>query len=153
MVSSEGLADESQLPAPRVTSSPFLRTVVNDGIIYLSGQLPYRDGDLAVRGQVGSAVSAEQAADAARLCAINVLAVLRSELGSLGTVRQILRLTGYVACAPDFVGHPKVIDAASAVFVEYLGSRGQHSRTALGVCSLPHGAPVEIDVTAAVDVP
>ena len=143
-------ADEANLPALRVMSSPYLRTVINDGIIYLSGQLPYKGADLGIRGIVGTTVSVEQAADAARQCALNSLSVLRGELGSLSRVSQLLRLTGYIACSPDFGQQPTVMDAASETFVNYLGSRGLHSRTAIGVSSLPHGGPVELEVTAAV---
>ncbi|GFG50096.1 LysR family transcriptional regulator [Mycolicibacterium agri] len=150
-MSTETHADEMGLPAPRVSSSPYLRTVIDGGVIYLSGQLPYVGAALDARGIVGATVSVEAAANAARQCALNALSVLRSELGSLNRVTQLLRLTGYIACTPDFAMQPKVMDAASATFLEYLGSRGQHSRTAVGVCSLPHGAPVEIEVTAAIN--
>jgi enamine deaminase RidA (YjgF/YER057c/UK114 family) len=143
------LGDEGGLPAPRLTSSPFLRNVVLDGVVHLSGQLPYQDGDLTVRGIVGDSVSVEEAQAAARACALNALSLLQHELGTLDRIRQILRMNGYVASVPGFSAQPAVMDAASAVFLEYLGERGQHARTALGVASLPHNAPVEIELTVA----
>ena len=139
------------LPTPRRTTSPYLRNVVHNGVMHVSGQLPY-DGDaITVTGAVGREVTVEQAKDAARWCALNVLAVVSAELGSLARIRQVLRVTGYVACEPGFGGQPQIIDAASAVFLERLGERGRHARTALGVAALPRNAPVEIDVTLAVD--
>jgi enamine deaminase RidA (YjgF/YER057c/UK114 family) len=139
------------LPTPRRSTSPYLRNVVHDGVMHVSGQLPY-DGDaITVTGTVGREVTVEQAKDAARWCALNVLAVVSAELGSLARIRQVLRVTGYVACEPGFAGQPQIMDAASAVFLERLGERGRHARTALGVAALPRNAPVEIDVTLAVD--
>jgi enamine deaminase RidA (YjgF/YER057c/UK114 family) len=118
--------------------------------MYISGQLPY-DGDaINVTGTVGREVTVEQAKEAARLCALNALAVVDAELGGLSGVRQVLRVTGYIACEPGFDGQPQIMDAASAVFLEHLGERGQHARTALGVAALPRKAPIEIDVTLAV---
>jgi enamine deaminase RidA (YjgF/YER057c/UK114 family) len=149
-MSTESVADEAQLPLPRITSSPFLRTVIHNGIAYLSGQLPYRDGEVPLRGIVGDTVSTEQGKEAARLCALNALGALQHELGSLDRVQQILRVTGYVASAPSYGAQSAVMDAASAVLVEYLGQRGKHARTALGVAALPREAPVEIDIVAAV---
>jgi enamine deaminase RidA (YjgF/YER057c/UK114 family) len=120
--------------------------------MHISGQLPY-DGDaIRVTGTVGTEVTVEEAKEAARQCALNVLAVVDAELGGLVHVRQVLRVTGYVASAPGFDGQPQIMDAASVVFLERLGERGRHARTAVGVIALPRGASVEIDVTLAVDV-
>jgi enamine deaminase RidA (YjgF/YER057c/UK114 family) len=139
------------LPTVRRSTSPYLRNVVHDGVMHVSGQLPYDGDEITVTGAVGDEVTVEQAKDAARLCALNVLATVSAELGDLARIRQVLRVTGYVACAPGFGGQPQIMNAASAVFVERLGERGRHARTALGVAALPHNAPVEIDVTLAVD--
>jgi enamine deaminase RidA (YjgF/YER057c/UK114 family) len=83
--------------------------------------------------------------------ALNVLPLVISGLRGPARIRQVLRVTGYVACEPGFGGQPQIMDAASAVFLEWLGERGRHARTALGVAALPRNAPVEIDVTLAVD--
>jgi enamine deaminase RidA (YjgF/YER057c/UK114 family) len=144
-------SQSADLPAPRRSTSPYLRNVVHDGVMHVSGQLPYDGGAITVTGAVGREVTVEQAKDAARLCALNVLAVVSAELGGLARIRQVLRVTGYVACEPGFGGQPQIMDAASAVFLERLGERGRHARTALGVVALPRDAPVEIDVTLAVD--
>jgi enamine deaminase RidA (YjgF/YER057c/UK114 family) len=139
------------LPTPRRSASPYLRNVVHNGVMHVSGQLPYYGDAITVTGAVGREVTVEQAKDAARLCALNVLAVVSAELGGLAHIRQVLRVTGYVACEPGFSGQSQVMDAASAVFLERLGERGRHARTAIGVVALPRNAPVEIDVTLAVD--
>lgn len=144
------LLDELALPTPPLGKSAYLRTVVVNDLVHLSGQLPYVDGGLKVTGSVGEAVSVEEGIEAARQCALNALAVLRAEIGTLARVITVVRLTGYVAAAEGFAEHPKVIDGASAALVDYLGERGRHSRSAVGVRNLPRGAPVEIDLTVAI---
>jgi enamine deaminase RidA (YjgF/YER057c/UK114 family) len=139
----------STILVPRRSASPYLRVIELDGIAYLNGQLPYLDGAVPYAGTVGGGVSAEEAQECARLCALNVLGVIQQELGGLERVRQVLRITGYVACVPGFDGLPAVMDAASSIFVEHLGARGQHARTAIGVAALPRNSPVEIEVTVA----
>jgi enamine deaminase RidA (YjgF/YER057c/UK114 family) len=144
------LLDEATLPAPRATTSPFLRTVIVDDVVHLSGQLPYVDGRLEITGSVGDTVTVEEAQAAARLCALNALGALVAEIGTLARVRQVVRLTGYVAAAAGLDAHPKVIDGASAALLDYLGERGRHARTAIGVRNLPHNAPVEVDLIVAI---
>ena len=144
------LLDEATLPAPPLGTSAYLRTVIVDGIAHLSGQLPYVNGRLKITGSVGELVTVEEGIDAARQCALNALAVLLAEIGSLARVIAIVRLTGYVSAAEGFTQHPKVLDGASAALTEYLGERGRHSRSAIGVRNLPHGAPVEIELTVAI---
>ena len=144
------LLDEATLPAPRLSNSPYLRTVIIDDLVHLNGQLPYVNNRFKVTGSVGEVVTVEEGIDAARQCALNALAVLLAEIGTLTRVIQVVRLTGYVSAAEGFTEHPKVIDGASAALTDYLGERGRHSRSAIGVSNLPHGAPVEIDLTVAI---
>jgi enamine deaminase RidA (YjgF/YER057c/UK114 family) len=139
------------IPAVRRSPSPYLRLVVLDGLAYLSGQLPYSGQTIPITGVVGDGVSLAEAQQCARLCALNALASIIDEAGDLSRVRQLVRLTGYVAAEPGFAEHPAVLDAASAVFVEHLGERGRHARTAIGVASLPKNSPVEIDVIFALN--
>jgi enamine deaminase RidA (YjgF/YER057c/UK114 family) len=145
----ESTASLPPLPQVRGTSSPFLRTTVHDSIAYLSGQLPHLDGVVLVTGTVGGDIGLDEAKHAARLCALNALAVIDSELGGLDQVAQVLRVTGYVASAPGFSAQPAVIDAASQVLLDYLGERGRHARSAIGVAALPREAPVEVEITVA----
>lgn len=139
-----------QLPAPSLPGGAYRPVVVHEGIAYVSGQLPRRDGVVRVTGLVGRDVDLEAARQAARLCAMQCLAALAQELGGLERVVRLLRVTGYVACLPDFVQQPAVIDAASEFFLEALGSRGEHARTAVSAAALPRGAAVEVELIAAV---
>jgi enamine deaminase RidA (YjgF/YER057c/UK114 family) len=115
-------------------------------LLFVSGQLPMVAGALAYKGLVGRDVSVEDARDAARVCAINLLAAARSAVGNLSLI-EVVRVEGFVACGGDFTEHPMVINGASDLLVEALGDKGRHSRTAVGMSSLPLGAPVEIAAT------
>jgi enamine deaminase RidA (YjgF/YER057c/UK114 family) len=132
-------------PAPRPVASyvPWVRA---GHLLFVSGQLPFRKGELICRGCVPDEVSPEEAAEAARQAALNALAVVREALGTLNRVERIVRLTGYVFSRPDFRDHPQVMNGASDFLVEVFGERGRHSRVTVGVASLPLGSPVELDL-------
>lgn len=102
-----------QLPVPSAPGGAYRPVVVHAGLAYVSGQLPRCDGVVRVTGLVGREVDLETARQAARLCAMQCLAALAQELGGLERVVRLLRVTGYVACLPDFVEQPAVIDGAS----------------------------------------
>jgi enamine deaminase RidA (YjgF/YER057c/UK114 family) len=106
--------------------------------------LPLVEGELRCSGVVGADVSVEAAARAARLCALNLLALMQAATGSLDAVRQVLRLDGYVRSAPGFDAQPAVLNGASELMVAVLGERGRHTRTAVGTTELPLGAAVEV---------
>ena len=136
------------LPEPTAAVANYLPVIEDAGVITVSGQLPMRDGQLTCTGYVGKDVSVDDAYQAARLCAINGLALIKQAAGgSLDNVR-ILRVGGFVASAPGFTGQPKVINGASDLLVEVLGDRGRHARAAVGVAELPLGAAVEVEFTA-----
>ena len=134
------------LPNPPKPAGAYIPVVKSDHTVYVSGQIPIEDGKVAFKGKVPSAQSLEQAQSAAKLCAINALAQLKSELGSLDKISRILKVSGFVNSEPDFTEQPKVINAASDLLFEIFGDKGQHSRIAVGVASLPLGATVEIDM-------
>ncbi len=134
------------LPSPPKPAGAYIPVVKSENTVYVSGQIPIEDGKVAFKGKVPSVQSLEQAQKAAKLCAINALAQLKSELGSLDKVSRILRVSGFVNSEPDFIEQPKVINAASDLLFEIFGEKGQHSRIAVGVASLPLGATVEIDM-------
>ncbi|MEV0396097.1 RidA family protein [Polymorphospora rubra] len=113
--------------------------------VYLSGQLPIADGKLLATGKVGAAVSAEEAKDLARQCALNAIAAIDSVAG-LDNVVRIVKVTGFVASAPGFTGQPGVMNGASELFGAVFGEAGRHARTAVGVAELPLDAPVEVEV-------
>lgn len=119
--------------------------------VYISGQIPLREGKLVAKGLVGQEVSLEQAQECARQCALNGLAALRAEVGDLARIRRVIRVGGFVACGPDYTDHSKVINGASDLLVDLLGDAGKHARAAVGVSSLPLGAPVEVEFLFAID--
>lgn len=140
--------DLPALPSPPSPAANYIPVREAAGFLYVAGQTPHRAGDIRLRGRVGEDVSAEDARELAGEAAQNVLAVLQQHLGSLDELEMIVSLSGFVASAPDFTRHPWVVDGASDTFIEYLGERGRHARAAIGVQSLPDGAPVELSVVA-----
>jgi len=138
------------LHGPHPPHDPLDAVVVHDGVARTSGQLPRIDGAITCVGVVGDTVTVDEAREAAAVCALNALSVLRTELGSLDRIERILSVTGYVASAPGFAEQPAVIDGASNVLFEVFGDRGRHTRSAVGVAALPRGGAVEIELTAAI---
>ena len=120
-------------------------------LIFISGQLPLSEGKLLFQGKVGSDVSVEDAAEAARVSAINALAALSKELGGLGRVRKIVKVTGYVASAAGFYGQAAVVNGASDLFFQIFGDDGRHARAAVGVAELPMNSPVEVELIAQIN--
>ena len=130
----------------------YVPAVVHGGVAYSAGMTPRVDGELVCRGTVGLEVSAEQARDLAGLAAANALAAIEAAAGGRERIERCLRLTVYVAAAPDFTAHSAVADGASEALALRLGDRGETARTAVGVAGLPSGAPVEVELTVAVVV-
>jgi len=137
-----------RLPAPEGTKYPYDLVAVDDRTAYLAGQIPKRDGQLAVEGRVGREVGLKEATKAACVCAEQALAWLNHSGGGLENLRRILRLTCYVAHDDGFVDISAVADGASNYLIETLGDRGRHTRSVVGVRSLPRNAPVLVEVTA-----
>lgn len=132
---------------PQVTAPPLYARAMRVGdLLFVSGQLPLNDAGLQHPGHVGTAITVEQAREAAALAASNCLDVVRDTLGSLDAVKGVARLGGYVAAGDGFNDVPAVVDAASQLILDVLGDRGRHARLALGVASLPLGACVEIEL-------
>ncbi|MDO5629220.1 MAG: RidA family protein [Mobilicoccus sp.] len=120
--------------------------------IYTSGQVPMRDGALAATGKVGEGeglVSAEQAKEMAQLCALNAIAAVKSVVGDLDRVAQVVKVVGFVASDPSFTGQPGVINGASELLGHAFGEAGTHARSAVGVATLPLDAPVEVEIIVA----
>lgn len=138
------------LPPVAAPVAAYIPAVRMGDTIHTSGQLPVKDGALLGTGIVGDTVTAEDAVELARVCALNALAAAAELADSIDDLR-VVRLVGYVAATPDFTGHPAVINGASELIVDVLGERGQHARSAVGVASLPLGAPVELELVALVD--
>jgi enamine deaminase RidA (YjgF/YER057c/UK114 family) len=135
------------LPGPYPPHDPLDAVVVYGDRARTSGQLPRdHDGSLVHPGVLGDELSVEQGAEAARWCALNALAVLRAELGSLDRINRVLTVLGFVASAPRFVQQPAVVDGASRLLYDVFGTAGRHARSAIGVAALPRGGAVEIEV-------
>jgi enamine deaminase RidA (YjgF/YER057c/UK114 family) len=137
------------LYGPHPPHDPLDAVVVHGGVARTSGQLPRIDGRLTCVGTLGVDVSVDEGAEAARVCALNALSVLRLALGTLDRIERVLTVTGYVACAPGFAEQPAVVDGASRVLFEIFGDSGRHTRSAIGVAALPRGGAVEIEVSVA----
>ena len=131
-------------PPPRASYVPTRLVPLGQerALLFIAGQVPTRDGEL-LTGRVPDQVSMEQAQEAARACALNVLAQIEAA-GGLDRVEQVSQLVAYVLCAEDFGQQPEVANAASDLIAEVLGERGRHTRAAVGASALPRGVTVEI---------
>lgn len=132
-------------PKPAGSYIPVVRT---GNMVFVSGQIPVKDGQVQFKGQVPTTISVEKAQEAAKLCMINVLAQLNAELGTLEKITKVVRVSGFVNSSPEFYEHPKIINAASDLLFEIFGEKGRHARIAVGVASLPLNSAVEIDLIA-----
>jgi len=131
-----------EAPSPVASYVPARRT---GDLVHISGQIPIVDGALIATGRVPDAVDDETALRCARVCTLNALACLRAEIGDLGAIRRVVHVGVFVAASPGYTEHPKIANGCSDLLVELLGQRGVHARAAVGVASLPLGAPVEIE--------
>jgi enamine deaminase RidA (YjgF/YER057c/UK114 family) len=113
--------------------------------IYTSGQVPMRDGAMVATGKVGAEVTAEQATECARQCALNAIAAVASQV-DLTDVVSVVKVVVYVASTPGFTGHPAVANGASELLGTVFGEAGRHARSAVGVAALPLDAPVEVEI-------
>ncbi|HMK32424.1 MAG TPA: RidA family protein [Nitrosopumilaceae archaeon] len=139
------------LPTPPKSAGSYIPVVITGKLAFVSGQIPIKDGKVAYLGKVPNDLTLEEAQKAAKLCTINALAQLKNEFGSLDRVSKIVRVSGFVNSAPEFTEQPKVINAASDLLYEIFGSKGQHSRIAIGVASLPLNSSVEIDMIVEIE--
>ena len=139
-------------PAPAAMASyvPTRLVPIGDGraLLFIAGQVPMRDGEL-LTGRVPADVSVEDTQEAARRCALNILAQIEAAAG-LDNVVEIAQLTGWVLSTDDFGGQPQVVNGASDLLVEVLGEAGRHARAAVGASALPRGVTVEIAATVVV---
>jgi len=138
-----------ELPSPPPAVAAYVPYVVHDGLVWVSGQVPFRDGTLPRTGLVGRDISVEDAAEEARYCALNALAQLRAAAGSLDRISRIVKLTVFVASSEGFRAQPLVGNGASELLQQIFGEAGRHARSAVGVAELPLGAPVEVELVAA----
>ena len=121
------------------------------GLAFVAGQVPIEEGTPLVTGRLGSGLDTEEGARWARRCGLQALAALQAELGSLDRVAGVIKVTVWVASTEDFTEQPKVANGASDLFVEVFGDAGKHARAAVSAPSLPLGAPIEVELIAAVE--
>ncbi len=133
------------LPQAAAPAANYVPTLISGNQLIISGQLPMQDGALKITGQVGEDLSIEQGVEAARLCAINILAQIKRSLDGFDRFERLLKLGGFVNAPASFTDHPQVINGASDLMVSVLGDAGRHTRFAVGVAGLPFNAGVEID--------
>ncbi|WP_214319553.1 RidA family protein [Nonomuraea sediminis] len=128
----------------------YVPAVQTGTLVYTSGQVPMVEGKLAGLGKVGADVTPEDAQGHARICALNAIAALKSQVGELSRVNRIVKVVVFVASAPDFTGQPGVGNGASELLRDVFGDKGVHARSAVGVAALPLDASVEVELIAEV---
>jgi enamine deaminase RidA (YjgF/YER057c/UK114 family) len=124
----------------------YIPAVRSGNLVFTSGQLPMRSGELMQTGKVGGDVSPDEAVECAQQCALNAIAAVKAELGDLGLVKRVVKVVVFVASTPDFTGQPQVANGASELFGSAFGDAGVHARSAVGVPVLPLDAPVEVEL-------
>ena len=134
------------LPTAAAPVAAYVPAVKSGNLIFTAGQLPVIDGKLVKEGKVGSDVTPEDAKELAQICALNALAAI-SLVADLDQVERVVRVGGFVNCAPGFIAIPGVVNGASELLIKVFGDvNGKHARTAIGVAELPLNAPIEIEI-------
>ncbi|MDG6079166.1 RidA family protein [Erythrobacter litoralis] len=136
-----------ELPEVSPALASYVQVMVHDNTAFVSGQLPFLNGELAT-GRLGADVDVERGIEIARACGLMILAQLRAA-GLLERVSQVVKLGGFVASTPEFVEQHKVVNGASDLMSDVFGEKGRHARAAVGVPALPLGAAVEVDAIVA----
>jgi len=135
-----------EIPDAPVPLAAYVPAVQTGNLVFTAGQIPFVKGDLAFQGKVGTDLSVEMGAEAARICALNALAAVKALIGDLERVERIVKLTGFVLCKGTFAEQAKVMNGASELLVKIFGDKGRHARCALGSNALPLNAAVELDL-------
>lgn len=133
-----------EIPAPPKPGGLYTPVVQTGNLVYVSGQTPVRDGKLLFKGKVGRDLTVEEGQEAARVAALNCLALLKNYLGDLEKIKRFVQVVGYVRSADEFGDQPAVMNGASGLILDLFGERGAHTRLALGANELPGGAAVEV---------
>lgn len=133
------------LPTATAPVGNYVPYVISGNLVHISGQITMENGELKFIGKLGADYDVETGQKAARLCALNLVAQLKTAIGDLDKVTRVVKLNAFVNSAPDFTDQPKVVNGASDTMVEIFGDAGKHARSAVGVAALPLGVAVEID--------
>lgn len=140
-----------ELKKPGAPVANYVNAVRTGNLLYTAGKGPTRADGSLVTGKVGVDLSIEEGYEAARLTGIQLIEVLKDELGDLSKVKRVVKLLGMVNAAPDFTQHPEVINGCSDLLVQVFGERGKHARSAVGMGSLPRNIAVEIEIIVEVE--
>lgn len=136
------------LPKPSKPLAAYIPGHIIGNMLYTSGHLARKDGELVYKGKVGAEVSEEAGMEAAKWCIVDLLATVNDMLGSLDRIEQIVKLTVFVNSVEGYPNQPKIANGASELLVEIFGEKGKHARSAVGVSGLPLDSPVEIEMIA-----
>ena len=139
-----------ELPEAAAPVANYVPYVIDGKQLWVAGQVPFWNGSIKYTGVVGEDVSVDGAVDAARVCALNILAQTKAALGDMDRITRVIKLGGFVNGGPGVTDQPKVINGASDLLVEVLGNKGLHARSAVGAGGLPLNVPVEVDAVIAI---
>ncbi len=134
------------LPEVAAPAGSYLPAMISGNLVFTAGQIPLIEGKLMATGKLGAEITAEHGAEIAQRCALNALAAVKSVLGDLDRVKQVVKVVGFVSSVPGFSSQPAVINGASEFLQQVFGDAGKHARSAVGVSVLPLDAPVEIEL-------
>lgn len=135
-----------EIPTPLSQTTSYVPAVEVEKYVYTSGQIPFVEGELKYQGRVGEDFDEKEAYEAAKICILNCLSVIKGVVGSIDSIERIIKLRAYFACSDDFELEPKLLNGASEILGEIFGDKGQHARTVLGVSKLPLNAACEIEL-------
>ncbi|WP_169568608.1 RidA family protein [Sneathiella limimaris] len=135
-----------EVPSVAAPAANYVPYTISGNLVYVSGQVPFVDGKITYQGKVGQDFTTEEAAECARVCALNIVAVVKEACGGdLDKVVRCVKLGGFVNCVDGFAEQPKVINGASDLMVDVFGDKGKHARFAVGTNALPLNVAVEVD--------
>ena len=134
------------LPQVATPAGAYLPAMISGNLVFTAGQIPLVEGKLMATGKLGAEITVEYGAEIAQRCALNALAAVKSVIGDLDRVKQIVKIVGFVSSVAEFTSQPAVINGASEFLQQVFGDAGQHARSAVGVSVLPLDAPVEIEL-------
>jgi enamine deaminase RidA (YjgF/YER057c/UK114 family) len=134
------------LPEAPTPLAAYVAGIISGNLVFTAGQVPLKDGKIAFQGKLGKEISVEDGQKASQICCLNCLSVVKKQIGDLQKVKQILKVTVFVASSEGFTDQPKVANGASEMLVEIFGEKGKHVRSAVGVSELPLNSAVEIEM-------
>ena len=134
------------LPQVATPAGAYLPAMISGNLVFTAGQIPLVEGKLMATGKLGAEITVEYGAEIAQRCALNALAAVKSVIGDLDRVQQVVKIVGFVSSVPEFTAQPSVINGASEFLQQVFGDAGKHARSAVGVSVLPLDAPVEIEL-------